>query len=397
MASRLQVYDPRERRLVALADFCLTLVAPLIGTLPPWRRAAPAPRRILLLRLERIGDLLMTAAAIERVRRHAPDASIDLIVGRWNTAIASLLRGVDRVETLDAPWLARDAEASTLTDLARQAWDWRTRGYDLAINFEPDIRSHALMALSGALVRVGFDAAGGGPLLTRRLDYRTDCHVSVNAARLVGAAFASDDTRLPAFRLNLPDDARSRAAATIPAGTPVVAVHGSGGRRIKQWPPERFASVATRLATDTGAVIALTGTPADRPIVSSIRSTLPERIKTLDFSGALELVDLAALFERCHLLVTGDTGPMHLAAAVGTPVVAVFGPSDPVRYAPRDTAHRVVRIDLPCAPCNRIRLPPARCQGHTPDCLEGVTVEAVTRAAIELLEERHGPTAGEPR
>ena len=89
--------------------------------------------------------------------------------------------------------------------------------------------------------------------------------------------------------------------------------------------------------------------------------------------------------ERLALLVTGDTGPMHLAAAVGTPVVAIFGPSDPIRYAPKTTRVRILRVDLPCSPCNRIRLPPARCVGHVPDCLEGVAAEAVYAAAMDLL------------
>ena len=85
------------------------------------------------------------------------------------------------------------------------------------------------------------------------------------------------------------------------------------------------------------------------------------------------------------MLLTGDTGPMHLAAAVGTPVLAVFGPSMPWRYQPLVAHHRVVRVDLPCSPCNRIRLPPERCQGHTPDCLAGVHVDAVVAAGRSLL------------
>ncbi len=78
---------------------------------------------------------------------------------------------------------------------------------------------------------------------------------------------------------------------------------------------------------------------------------------------------------------------MHLAAAVGTPIVAVFGPSDPRRYAPRGPIDRVVRIDLPCAPCNRIRLPPARCTGHIPDCLAFISVDRVLAAALDVLHE----------
>ncbi len=111
----------------------------------------------------------------------------------------------------------------------------------------------------------------------------------------------------------------------------------------------------------------------------------------VDVAGELDLPGLAALLSRLDLLVTGDTGPMHLAAAVGTPTVAVFGPSDPVRYAPRDAMHQVVRIDLPCSPCNRIRLPPERCTGHTPDCLAGVDVEMVYRAVEAALDRSRTP------
>jgi ADP-heptose:LPS heptosyltransferase len=99
------------------------------------------------------------------------------------------------------------------------------------------------------------------------------------------------------------------------------------------------------------------------------------------------LLTLAAILERLDLLITGDTGPMHLAAAVATPIVAVFGPSDPARYAPRGPLDRVVRVDLPCSPCNRIRRPPARCTGHTPDCLAFLTTESVFAAAMAVLQD----------
>jgi ADP-heptose:LPS heptosyltransferase len=172
-------------------------------------------------------------------------------------------------------------------------------------------------------------------------------------------------------------------------------VHVSGGRLIKQWDPDRFAELAARLARSCGATIVLTGSAADRPLVEPVVRAVPAG-HVLDLAGALDLPELAALLERLDLFVTGDTGPMHLAAAVGTPVVAVFGPSDPARYAPADPMHRIVRLDLPCSPCNRIRLPPARCAGHIPDCLAGIDVERVFRAAAESLE-RAGRARREPR
>jgi ADP-heptose:LPS heptosyltransferase len=166
----------------------------------------------------------------------------------------------------------------------------------------------------------------------------------------------------------------------------VVGVHVSGGRAIKQWPPERFAEVARRLIDAADATIVLTGSAADRPLVDRVAAELPAD-RVIDVAGELDLLTLAAILRRLDLLVTGDTGPMHLAAAVGTPIVAVFGPSDPARYAPTGARDRVVRVDLPCSPCNRIRLPPARCVGHTPDCLAFISADSVFSAAMSILRD----------
>jgi heptosyltransferase I len=143
--------------------------------------------------------------------------------------------------------------------------------------------------------------------------------------------------------------------------------------------------VAARLARERGAAIVLTGSTGDRPLVASLAGMLPPGVPTVNLAGELPLPVLAAVLQRLAVFVTGDTGPMHLAAAMGTPVAALFGPSDPARYAPHGTAARVVRVDLPCSPCNRIRLPPERCRGHVPDCLDGIPVEAVVRTATAVM------------
>ena len=257
--------------------------------------------------------------------------------------------------------------------------------YDLALNFEPDIRSNLLVAASGAARTVGFSSGGGGPLLDISLPYDPRSHTSDNGRRLAAAALDIPPRRHGA-RLELSADVKKRAHDLLGAApAPLIGLHASGGREIKQWPPERFGEVAARLVRERGATIVLTGSAADRALVERARRSLPQTA-VIDLSGSLDLMTLAAVLERLDVYVTGDTGPMHLAAAVATPVVAVFGPSDPIRYAPRDGRHRIVRIDLPCSPCNRIRLPPARCVGHTPDCLEGIGVDMVYRAAIDVLD-----------
>lgn len=383
MFDALQIHDPRDRALVGAADLALRLAAS--GVRLGRGRPADPPRRILLLRIERIGDLLMSLDAIEDVPRAYPDAEVDLAVGSWNAELARRIRGIARVETLDAGWLAREGTGLPMRALVQQAWSWRRRRYDLAINFEPDIRSNLLLAASRARRTAGFSSGGGGALLDVALRYDPRAHTSANAQRLVSAVMDVPPRASPARIEILPDERRRAAEQLGDRRGPVVGIHVSGGRAIKQWEPDRFATVASRLARRRGATIVLTGGPGDRGLVEPVARSLAGT-DALDLVGALDLPGLAAVLTQLDVFLTGDTGPMHLAAAVGTPVVAVFGPSDPVRYAPRDPMHRLVRVDLPCSPCNRIRLPPERCTGHTPDCLAGVDVEMVYSAIESTLD-----------
>jgi heptosyltransferase-2 len=387
----LQIYDRRERALVTAGDAVLTT---LTAVARPFRRRQrrDAPTRILLMRLERIGDLLMALPAIADVRAAAPGARIDLVVGSWNADIARSIAGVDRVQTLDAPWLARGGAGATPSHLLRTAVSWRRERYDLAVNFEPDVRTNLLLALSGAGWRAGYRSGGGGAVLDQALEYLPAEHTTDNARRLVAQVFAREvPASMPARTLVAPEATRREAIAILAgARRPRVAMHVAGGRQVKQWPVERFVSVARSLADREGATIVLTGGPGDEGMLREARAALPSD-RVIDISGA-GLLTVAAVFERCDLMITGDTGPMHVAAAVGLPIVAVFGPSDPRRYAPRGAHDRVVRIDLPCAPCNRIRLPPARCTGRVPDCLALLPADRVLDAAVEILRECRGET-----
>ena len=382
----LHIADRRERIAVATAD--LMLGAMVAAARPFRRRVRPlAPKRILVLRLERIGDLLMTLPALADLRAIAPAAEIDLIVGSWNADLARAIDPVSRVMSLDAAWLARESQGQTLPSLVRAARRWRPGKYDLAINFEPDIRSNLIVAASGATWTAGYGSGGGGPLLDVAIEYDTRAHTTDNARRLVSNIFETAVPDEVSPTLVVPAEAHENASRLLAtAEQPLIGVHVSGGRAIKQWPPERFADVARRLIETTGSTIVLTGGPADRSLVEGVKASLPQS-RVVDIAGHVDLLTLAGVLERLDLLVTGDTGPMHLAVAVGTPVVAVFGPSDPARYGPSGAYDRIVRIDLPCSPCNRIRLPPARCVGHTPDCLALIGPDKVFAAAREVLHE----------
>src|SRR5437762_5452993 len=127
--SRLNIYDRRERALVAAAD---TILWPAgLARRALRQTAAGRPRRILCLRLERIGDLIMIAPALTELRALAPGATIDLVVGSWNREIAATIRGIDRIETLDAAWLTRDGNGRGMLSLVTAGRRWRSQEYDL--------------------------------------------------------------------------------------------------------------------------------------------------------------------------------------------------------------------------------------------------------------------------
>src|SRR5689334_22014412 len=179
MFNHLHIYDDRERALVGLAD--------LIATPLGWRRAtrdAGPVRRVLLLRLERIGDLLMVLDAIADARAAWPDAEIDLAVGSWNMPIARLIPGISKTHLMNVPWLSREGGGDGWPALISKARAWKKRDYDVAVNFEPDIRSNFLCWLSGARTRYGYWTGGGGAFLTSADAYEPAQHVSSNAKAL---------------------------------------------------------------------------------------------------------------------------------------------------------------------------------------------------------------------
>jgi ADP-heptose:LPS heptosyltransferase len=352
--------------------------------------------------MEKVGDLVMAVDAIALVRAMAPDATIDLVVGSWNRPLAGLIQSVDSIETVDVPWIAAKGRGSSWGALIARARAWRDKDYDLAINFEPDIRSNLLLALSGATRRVGFLSGGGGSLLTDAVAPDPRGHIAENAKALVARAFAPVDVSVPQdvlreasaqegipVTLNVPDSARRRAAelvGTSAHGAPLVGLQPATGRRIKEWDPIRFAEVGAELARTRGASVVLIGSAGDRSVLDAVRAAWPPDVPLLQLPADVDLIVLAAVLERLTLFITGDTGPMHLAAAVGTPVLAIFGPSLPTRYAPLSPRSKIVRIDIHCSPCNLMRQPPARCVGHVPDCLAGITAAEVLRAANEMLD-----------
>jgi lipopolysaccharide heptosyltransferase II len=391
-----RVYAPAERLLLGALDLpgraAHAAWTAARGLLPSAPSAAGAVREVLVLRLDRIGDVLMSLPALHDLRAALPDAHIRLAVGRWSEAIARSAP-VDEVCLWSAPWVGRAHEgADRVRGLVARARALRARRPDLALDLQGDVRASALMALTGARRRVGYANTGGAWLLTDVVPLdETVSWVEQNrraVAQAVGRApgVARPDPLTQAdreFGGYLFDNLR------LADRRPVVGLHPGGGRPVKQWDVARWADVAARLQREFGATVLITGSEADRPLAEAVTRGLPAR--AFDLTGKLTARETMAVIARLDLFLSPDTGPMHMAAAVGTPSVSVFGPSDPVRYfsAPPGPRHVVVRRELWCSPCNLIRRPPAECTGHHgPECLRLVTVDDVYAAAAGLLRAR---------
>ncbi|HEY7817249.1 MAG TPA: glycosyltransferase family 9 protein [Vicinamibacteria bacterium] len=377
-----RIYDPRERLLLASADALLRGVSRVAGLRP--RRNLPDVRRaerVLALRLDRLGDLLTTLPALELLRRALPEARLELAVGSWNEPVARRLPFVDAVRIVDAPWSAWGAKASFGSARAALGRDV----FDLAIDFQGDVRVLLLMALSGAKLRAGYGDTGGDYLLTHRARWNERRTWYEQNVDLVQALFPEVVPAGPIRPYNfLSDEDRNAAAPHLEnLKRPIVGLHPSAGRALKEWEPAKFAELADRLS-DAASVV-LTGSELDRPLVERIVEKA--RARPANLLG-LPLPTFAAVIESLDVFVTGDTGPMHLSHAVGTRNVAIFGPSDPVRYGPDESLQlrRVVRSSVYCSPCNMIRRPPVECvRAITPECLSSVTMEQVLRAIQEAL------------
>ncbi len=390
-----RIYDPRERWALKAFDIFLRAAAPLLRLAP--RASAPTTtaswRRILVLRLDRLGDLVLTLPALAELRHLAPEAEIELAVGSWNEELARGLPFVDRIRVVDAPWAAWDKEAGWAA--AARVMRARTAP-DLAIDFQGDIRVNLLMALSRARSRAGYGDTGGGHLLTHRGRWDESRSWYRQSMDLLEVLFpgASVPGKIEPYNFLLPEDRQSGRELLGTTGLadcprPWVGIHPSAGRGIKQWEIEKFAALAEKLAETASASILITGGPSDRGLVEEVVNRAG--VATHRLVAETGVRAFSAVLEQLDLFVTGDTGPMHIAHAVGAPNLAIFGPSDPVRYGPEGNGDKraVLRQALYCSPCNMIRKPPPECSAlDAPECLETIGVDQALTAALGLLEKR---------
>jgi heptosyltransferase II len=337
-------------------------------------------RKVLIRGVNWVGDTILTYPAVNKLRRLLPQCHLavlvpDHLVDLWKTCGA-----VDEIVGFRkaGPWDSLKADVRLSRSLKR-------RGFDAALILPRSFHSAFLVRLAQVPIRIGYRSEGRSALLTHAIR-RTDDLLRIHRVRYyerLTEPFGKTEEQVSP-RLSLREEDRTWAEEVLKGsgflnGRTLIGINpGATYGLAKCWPPDRFGELGRRLAEKWKAGIVVFGKEEERPASDEILRQVGR--SGLDLTGKTSLLQLGALLERCRLLVTNDTGTMHVAAAVGISVAAIFGSTDPVTTGPFGEGHVLVKKDVPCSPCLK-RICPT---DHR--CMKLITVEDVEGAVNSRLE-----------
>lgn len=354
-----------------------------------WRDA----RNVLCVRLDNLGDVLMTAPAIRALRFGRSDRRITLLASPGGAEAAGLIPGIDEAISYEAPWMkaSRPGTSTVDLDMIRRLAEGR---FDAAVIFtvysQSPLPAALLAHLAGIPLRAAHCRENPYGLLTHWVRETEPHHrVRHEVERQLDLAMAVGAARLPLPpRLHVPLAARASLARRlveegVRPGEPLVVVHPGASAASRRYPAERFGAAVGELVARRRCRVIVTGSAGDRDVVETVCRTASQPAHVIGWAGALSLPELAALLARARLLVSNNTGPVHIASSLGTPVVDLYALTNP-QHGPWNVPHRVLFKDVPCRFCYRSVCP----EGHH-RCLLGVPAHEVAEAACTMLDGRH--------
>jgi heptosyltransferase-2 len=314
-------------------------------------------KRVVVRGTNWVGDAVMTVPALRALRQLLPNAHITLATRSWSTG---LFDGADFLDDL----LIYDRKPGVFMAPLRQAREWRRRSFDLAILFQNAFEAALIARVARVPLRLGYATQHRGFLLTHSLSlpqWHNSRHESFYYLNIIahletlldGSSKILD--REPVFNLSVRDDRRAKAFEFLRAsggseGHPIVALcPGSINSRAKRWPAERYAALADRFIEEMGADLLLIGTAEELDVSQEVRQHM--RNEPLMLTGKTDLAQAVAILSIVDLLVTNDTGPAHIASALGRPTLVIFGPTNPLTTRPLSPVAEIVRHPPDCAPC----------------------------------------------
>lgn len=356
-------------------------------------------QRVLVIKLCCIGDILFTTPMLRALQEQLPRAKVTYMVSSWCRSLVESDSRVDAIIEFNA------YDKVGLLEKAKRVWqvvkEIRARQFDGALILHRTPLSGILAAAGRVPVRIGFNWEGAGFAHTHPVPFRAEAHEidrNLDCIKIFGGAPTNK-----APELNPDQEACTTAKQLLlkqgytKSEQPLIAIFPGGGvnpgtvMTTKRWSLDGYQEVCRKLENRYHASLLFVGNDQDRLVSDAL-------LKEQSFSnvfraeGKTSLMELAALLQQCDLFIGGDSGPLHMADAVGTATVSIFGPTDPHLLAPRGDQHRVIREPLRCSPCfTPITVREGNvneCKEGTMACMKTIDPEKVIEAAEELLEER---------
>ena len=345
------------------------------------------PHKILVRSTNWIGDAVMTTPAVRTIRENFPDSEITMLVHPWVSDVFRYSPRVDRLLIYE-----KKGRHKGIKGLLQLAGELRQEQFDCAILLQNAFEAALVTLVAGIPVRGGYTTDGRGLLLTHGVHKINELNkkheVNYYQRILLGLGFKPAPNELELFIPGEQVDAAKQRIERLTgtrSGTPALIGFNPGAAfgPAKRWPAEKFAELAQMLCRRLDARILLFGSAADRETAAAIigrAGTAASRI--FDLTGATSLIEAMALIGECDVFVTNDSGLMHVAAALHTPLVAIFGSTDHIATGPLADNAVVIRKPLPCSPCKKSQCPEKHFR-----CMKLIDSDEVGAAVLRILEE----------
>jgi heptosyltransferase-2 len=337
-------------------------------------------KRLLIRSTNWIGDAIMTTPAVRAIRRNFPGARISMLAKPWVVPVFAHSPHVDEIIVFDA-----NGRHRTVGGKIRLARELRQYRFDTAIFLQNAIEAALIAFLAGIPRRIGFDTDARRLLLTDPVrctrSIKRIHQTGYYLAMLEGAGLrpGSPELELTVGQADKEQARRLLDDHRVDPKAPVIGLNPSATfGPAKQWFPERYAALGDLLRQACGATIVIFGGPSDVELGRSITGMMTG--PAIDLSGRTRLGEAMALIDRCDAFVTNDSGLMHIAAALNTPLVAIFGSTNSTTTSPFSPTSRIVRVPIECSPC----MQPVCPLGHM-NCMKRVSVDMVAEAVRGLL------------
>jgi lipopolysaccharide heptosyltransferase II len=342
--------------------------------------------RILVVRTDRVGDVILSTPVLEAIKSRFPHSHLTILVSAYAAEVVKNNPHLDDVIIDDC-----DNKHKGIWGMFRLTKEVRSKGFDVSILLKPTLRLASLLFLTGIRYRIGTGYRfyqlffNSKVYVHRKMNLRHEAEYNLDLLRPLG--IQPGEIR-PRIYLQAKEELFAQEIwkkFEITGEDTVVVIHPGSGQSSLNLPARRFAQAADRLAEEIGAKVILTGSEEEKGLVDFIKSRMEHQV--FDLSGRTSLRQLAAILKRSDLVIANSTGPMHLAAAVGTPTVAVFCPifsAGPIRWGPYGEGHEVILPPVPV--CEKCR--PERCPHY--DCMEKIKADHIVSKALFLLKRKTG-------